>query len=186
MCLAVAVGHTVCSLHGNVAVAVDAAPASAAVEALDVAIRVAAVGGVEVVQAAQLGIAHHGQGGGARVGHLVRVGIRARARVQVGARVKVRARIRVGARVGHQEKGLGPQPHAQRHGSHIVVGDLRTVLDGCWYGAARGRSRGLVRRSGEGRGVTRGKGTSEGGRESEGGARGARVGARGDEGVNAF
>ena len=89
MCLAVAVGHTVCSLHGNVAVAVDAAPASAAVEALDVAIRVAAVGGVEVVQASQLGIANHGQGGGARVGHLVRVGIRARARVNVGARAKV-------------------------------------------------------------------------------------------------
>ena len=101
-----------CGLHGNLAVAVDAAPASAAVEALDVSVGVAAVGGVEVAEAAQIGVTHHSHGGGARV--------------------------------GHQVEGLGPTPHAQRHGGDVVVGDLRAVLSGCeWYGAVRGRSQGV-------------------------------------------
>ena len=101
-----------CGLHGNLAVAVDAAPASAAVEALDVSVGVAAVGGVEVAEAPQIGVTHHSHGGGARV--------------------------------GHQEEGLGPTPHAQRHGGDVVVGDLRAVLSGCeWYGAVRGRSQGV-------------------------------------------
>ena len=85
------VGRTVCGLHGNLAVAVDAAPASAAVEALDVSVRVAAVGGVEVAEAPQIGVTHHSHGGGARVGHLVGARARARARAR-------RARVQVGAK----------------------------------------------------------------------------------------
>ena len=62
----------------------------------------------------------------------------------MGQKVGVRVRIRVRARVGHQEEGLGPTPHAQRHGGDVVVGDLRAVLSGCeWSGAARGRSQGV-------------------------------------------
>ena len=85
------VGRTVCGLHGNLAVAVDAAPASAAVEALDVSVRVAAVGGVEVAEAPQIGVTHHSHGGGARVGHLLGARARARARAR-------RARVQVGAK----------------------------------------------------------------------------------------
>lgn len=87
------VGRTVCGLHGNLAMAVDAAPASAAVEALDVSVRVAAVGGVEVAEAPQIGVTHHSHGGGARVGHLV------------GARARTTARARSRARFG-----LGLEP----------------------------------------------------------------------------
>ena len=49
----------------------------------------------------------------------------------MGQKVGVGVRIRVRARVGHQEEGLGPTPHAQRHGGDVVVGDLRAVLSGC-------------------------------------------------------
>ena len=104
-CQCLPVGRTVCALHGNLAVAVDAAPASAAVEALDVSVRVAAVEGVEVAEAPQVGVTHHSHGGGARVGHLV--GARARARAKARARASrarasraraSRARVQVGAK----------------------------------------------------------------------------------------
>ena len=55
--------------ESDLTVAVDAAPAAAAVEALDVPRLVAAVRGVEVAEAAQLGIADDSESGGAGVSH---------------------------------------------------------------------------------------------------------------------